>query len=44
MRNADAYNGVCEVVNAFFIADEGGIDGVDDEWSPTDDEHNDDEN
>jgi len=42
MRNADAYNWVCEVVNAFFVADEGGVDGVDDERGPADNEHDDD--
>jgi len=31
------------VVNSIFVADERGVDGVDDERSPADDEHDDDE-
>jgi len=37
--NTNAYNWVDEVVNA----DEGGVDGVDDERGPADNEHDDDE-
>jgi len=43
LRNVNAYNWVGEVVNAFFIADERRVDGVDDERGPADNEHDDDE-
>ena len=38
-----AYDRVGEVVNSFFVADESGVNGVDDERRPADDEHDDDE-
>ena len=37
-----AYNWVGEVVNSFFVADEGAVDSVDNKRRPADDEHDDD--
>ena len=38
-----AYDWVGEVMNAFFVADEGAVDGVDDQRRPADDERYNDE-